>query len=227
MAGPPGVDLFDLDNTLTPRRSCVVEFASVFAADFAAQLAHVDVAELAGLFVEIDRGGYNPQRADELRERVAWREAPAADVLEEHWQRRFADAVVARPGTAVLLDDLATDGYKLGIITNGGEYAQNRKIDRLGLRDRMQSVLISDAVGCKKPDARIFQLACDELGAEPGDCWFVGDHPINDVRGAMQFGMTGVWIRDDETGHVWPQGESPPDHEIESLLELGDLLAGR
>ena len=220
--------LFDLDNTLTPRRSCVLSFANVIADDYAGRLAETDLAVLGRVLLEVDRGGYNPGRAEELRERLAWTgERPAAAELEEHWQRRFADAVVPRPGMEELLDGLVAAGVRLGIVTNGGVYGQNRKIDVLGLRDRVQTVIVSDAVGCKKPDPCIYELACEALGVAAGDCWFVGDHPENDVLGAMRFGMTGVWIRDAETGHDWPEGEPPPDHEIETLLELRDLHAGR
>lgn len=227
----PAAVLFDLDNTLTPRRACVLAFARVFAEDFAAALEPVAASELEALFLEVDRGGYNPRRAAELRERLAWRSAPTAtptaDELEDHWQRRFAEAVVERPGATELLDALSAQGHRLGIVTNGGVGPQNCKIDRLGLRERVQSVVVSEAVGCKKPDPKIFEVACRELGAAAGDCWFVGDHPENDVLGAMRFGMTGVWIRDDETGHDWPAGAPAPHHEIAELLELRGLVAGR
>jgi putative hydrolase of the HAD superfamily len=230
MAAPsafPRAVLFDLDNTLTPRRVCVVAFARLFAEDWARELAPVDASQLAAVLVEIDRGGYNPHRSAELLERLAWIDTPPAAVLDEHWVGRFPDAVVARPGMIELIDGLAGDGVKLGVVTNGGVLGQNRKIDRLGLRERLQSVIVSDAVGCQKPDARIFGLACESLAVASEDCWFVGDHPENDVLGAMRAGLTGVWIRDAETGHAWPEGESPPHHEIEALLELRQRLAGR
>jgi putative hydrolase of the HAD superfamily len=225
--GFPRAVLFDLDNTLTPRRACVAAFASIFARDWARELAAVDLSELTRVLVEVDRGGYNPRRGSELLERLTWLESPSAGALDEHWLGRFPDAVVARPGMLELLDGLARDGVKLGVVTNGGVHGQNRKIDRLGLRGRLASVIVSDAVGCKKPDARIFELACESLALPARDCWFVGDHPENDVLGAMRAGMTGVWIRDAETGHAWPEGEPPPHHEVETLLELRERLAGR
>ncbi len=90
----------------------------------------------------------------------------------------------------------------------------------------MQNVITSEWAGCQKPDARIFQLACTELDVRASDCWFVGDHPVNDVLGAARFGMTAVWITSEVGGHPWPEGEDPPAHRIESLLELPGLLGG-
>ncbi|MBA9056440.1 HAD-IA family hydrolase [Streptomyces murinus] len=38
--------------------------------------------------------------------------------------------------------------------------------------------------GVKKPDPRIFQMACDKLGVAPDDALMVGDEPIADVGAA-------------------------------------------
>jgi putative hydrolase of the HAD superfamily len=110
-------------------------------------------------------------------------------------------------------------------VTNGGVVGQKRKIDRLGLGHFVQSLIISDAVDCKKPDAQIFELACRDLAVTPSKCWFIGDHPLNDVAGAMRVGMTGVWIHDHESGHDWPEDLPPPDHEIDSLPALTQLIS--
>ena len=82
---------------------------------------------------------------------------------------------------------------------------------------------MSEAAGCKKPDPRIFQLACDELGVAPGDCWFVGDHPENDILGARRLGMHAVWIKDEVGSHAWPAG-SEPESNIPRISALAELL---
>lgn len=225
MASGSRAVLFDLDDTLTLRRACVTSFASIFASEFEARLERIAIEQLIPLLIEIDQGGYNPRRGEELRERLAWRDAPSAALLEEHWLRRFPDAVVPGPGLYAVLGALAEAGLRLGVVTNGGARSQNRKIDRLGLRERLQAVIVSEAVGCKKPDPKIFEIACRELGGlAAGDCWFVGDHPENDVRGAAAFGMTAVWITHGVDGHAWPADAPKPAHRISALSELLPLL---
>jgi putative hydrolase of the HAD superfamily len=217
--------LFDLDGTLTPRRSSVRKFAEVFAADFAERLEPVETEALADSLVRIDQHGYNPRRALDLLEALTWREAPTPEELEDHWQARFPQAVMPQPGMHEALDALAARGLSLGLITNGGVDGQYAKIDRLGLRDRMQTIVISDAVGCKKPEPRIFELACEELSVDASECWFVGDHPENDVLGATRAGMTAVWIQTPGDGRIWPQGVPAPAHCVETLVEVEALIA--
>lgn len=200
-------------------------FAAVFARDFEGRLEPTSVAALAALLVEYDHGGYNPRRAEDMRAGLAWRDAPSATELAEHWQIRFPDSVVAEPGLEDLLEKLVADGHRLGVVTNGLVAGQNAKIDRLRIRRFLRSLIVSEGVGCAKPDPRIFELACGELDVAPRDCWFVGDHPVNDVLAAARLGMTSVWIARPAGGHSWPNNEPAPDYEIASLLELPGLLA--
>ena len=48
-----------------------------------------------------------------------------------------------------------------------------------------------------------------------------GDHPINDVKGASQVGITGVWMAG---SHEWPETETAPLYKIDSLDQLELLI---
>jgi putative hydrolase of the HAD superfamily len=54
--------------------------------------------------------------------------------------------------------------------------------------------MISEAVGVKKPDARIFAQALAAVGCRASQAWFVGDHPVNDVLGAAAVGLRPIWL---------------------------------
>ena len=223
----PRAVLFDLDNTLTARRASVEKFAAIFAEDHRALLHAIDLDDLQRTLVELDQGGYNPRRAEQLCARLPWKSVPSVDLIETHWQRRFADAVVPRSGLRQTLAAVEGVGLTLGVVTNGSVVGQQSKIDCLGIRRHFRSVVVSEAVGCKKPDPLIFQLACREIGVAPHECWFVGDHPANDVLGAEQVGMRAVWISDELMGHRWPSALDEPSDAlvcIESLAELRALL---
>jgi putative hydrolase of the HAD superfamily len=81
--------------------------------------------------------------------------------------------------------------------------------------------VISEAVHCEKPDARIFRLALDEIGSDPAATWFVGDHPVNDIRGSAAAGLSPVWL---EGIHPWPEGHQNPGRQIQTLPELLALV---
>ncbi|GHO58980.1 hypothetical protein KSB_74550 [Ktedonobacter robiniae] len=47
----------------------------------------------------------------------------------------------------------------------------------------------------KKPDARIYQLACEQLNTPAEACLYVGDGASRELTGAMQVGMQAVLLR--------------------------------
>jgi putative hydrolase of the HAD superfamily len=61
---------------------------------------------------------------------------------------------------------------------------QERKIRHLGLDAQFDGWFISEGVGVKKPDARIFHIAAELTGLTLEGAWMVGDHRTADVLGA-------------------------------------------
>lgn len=61
--------------------------------------------------------------------------------------------------------------------------------------DLFDAVVLSGEVGVAKPDRRIFELAAERLGLQPGECVFVDDLAAY-VRAAARTGMVGVHHRD-------------------------------
>ncbi|MDO9556231.1 MAG: HAD-IA family hydrolase [Coriobacteriia bacterium] len=109
-------------------------------------------------------------------------------------------------------------GLKLGIISNWDRRLV-RLVDGLGLASYLDSVISSADTGMRKPDPRIFELACRELGVEPAEAAHVGDHHYADVLGARAVGMQAVLI-DRHDGEILPVGLRP----IGSLDVIEDAL---
>ena len=87
-----------------------------------------------------------------------------------------------------------------------------------GQAERFEVVVISSEVGVKKPDPGIFEHAAAKSRLDPARIAMVGDHLWNDVEGAQQVGMRGVWIdrADLEPESSWPR----PDVVLPSLTAL-------
>ena len=66
---------------------------------------------------------------------------------------------------------------------------QNMKLDTAGIRSLFDVVVVSGDIGIYKPDRRIFDEAARRAGVQNSECLFVGDHPVNDVQGALGAGM--------------------------------------
>jgi len=67
------------------------------------------------------------------------------------------------------------------IVTNGGA-AQRDKLQRAGLADVVEQVVVSGELGIAKPAPGIFERALAWSEAAPGACLFVGDDPIDSLE---------------------------------------------
>jgi len=96
-------------------------------------------------------------------------------------------------GAVDKLERLRQAGHRLALLTNGSSRFQRRKLERFGLSDFFEVVLVEGELGFGKPDERVFRLALQHLGARPEDCCMVGDNLRADVGGAQGVGIAGIW----------------------------------
>jgi epoxide hydrolase-like predicted phosphatase len=89
--------------------------------------------------------------------------------------------------------------YKLGILNNGTRLTFPYFDAKLNLTQRFDAVISSGAEGVRKPDPRIYRLACERLGTEPRRCLYMDDAEAH-IRGAEALGMQTIFWRDRETG---------------------------
>jgi putative hydrolase of the HAD superfamily len=122
-------------------------------------------------------------------------------------------------GMRDVLATLRMQGLKLGIITNGETKFQTRQIEALELHTLVDTVLISESEGIRKPDRELFIRASNRLRVDPGACVFVGDNPIADVLGAHAAGMRTIWFAPD---FEWPS--KIPANPGATVRSLSDLL---
>lgn len=96
-------------------------------------------------------------------------------------------------------------------------------LEREGVADLFETVVVSDEVGWRKPKPIIFELALRRMRTAPDDALFVGDRADIDVAGAQRVGMAAAWINRD--GSPLPEGVSAPEFEIRDLAELERILS--
>ncbi len=103
------------------------------------------------------------------------------------------DRWMAYPDVRPAFERVIARGAKVGIISNWDRRLEGL-LEGLGLGDMIGTVVSSADVGLRKPDPRIFELACARLEVDPGHCVHVGDHHYADILGATTAGMTAVLI---------------------------------
>jgi putative hydrolase of the HAD superfamily len=106
--------------------------------------------------------------------------------------RAYTDVVPA-------FERLRAAGVKVGIVSNWDTRLEGILVG-LGLGALVETVVCSAVEGLRKPDPRIFELACERAGVRPERSAHVGDHMYADVIGARAAGMRPVLI--DRHGHV-------------------------
>ncbi len=103
---------------------------------------------------------------------------------------RVAQAVEPRPAMLGAIARIRARGLLAGAITN------NWVAEEGGtgvLRPHFDAFIESAVVGVRKPDPRIFHLACDELGVAPDDAVFLDDIGIN-LKTARALGMSTIKV---------------------------------
>ncbi len=138
-----------------------------------------------------------------------------------HALKLVPDLVQPLPGALDLLAALNERGIPVAVLTNGWSPLQEHKLAKIGYTGR---ILVSNAIGCEKPNAAAFELLAEKLATPIAECWYVGDTPLVDVVGACDAGMHGVWF--DWEGYTWPPGVPPPEVRIERLTELLEHIPG-
>lgn len=142
-------------------------------------------------------------------------------LLETH-RRELSKAAEFPAHHGPLLADLARR-YRLAVVSNF-DYSPTAVgiLEQAGVAGLFETVVVSDAVGWRKPAPVIFHEALDRLGVPPAEAFFVGDRADIDVAGARGIGMPVAWIN--PAGTPLPSGLEPPDHEIRDLAELRGIL---
>ena len=124
------------------------------------------------------------------------------------------------PGAEELVRYLAAK-YPLTVVTNGFVEVQYEKFDKSGLRDCFAHIVLSEEVGCQKPNPRIFDEALRMNGLQAEDVVMIGDSWNSDIQGAINAGIDQIWIR--KSKDPLPEGQSAT-YLVQSLSEVMEIL---
>jgi putative hydrolase of the HAD superfamily len=165
---------------------------------------------------------------DQRRERVrAFLAEPLDAAAADDW---FAGYLTHFEASWRLFDDVpatldALAGLSLAAFSNVSGAYTRRKIEAVGLARVLVGAWGVDDVGAAKPAEATFLGLCERLGVPPASVVHVGDRYGADALGAVQAGLTGVWL--DRPG-AEPDGRVPhgaPDPRVQVVSSLAELPA--
>ncbi len=125
---------------------------------------------------------------------------PGLDQLFERYLVEYRAAWAAFQDTARVLDQLRSERFRLGLLTNGNAQQQLDKLKRIGILDAFDTVCISEEIGVQKPDPRAFEMLAGRLGCSLDECLFIGDNPDQDIAGAIGAGMRAALVERSRVG---------------------------
>ena len=197
--------LFDFDETLQDRTLAFEHYMDTFFDEYLPDLSKEEKEKRKEDMRVTGKGGY-VNRIDwynQLIDMWGWTDAPPAEELAHHYDYKFGDHNVIFKNSKPVMQELKNRGYIVGVVTNGPSYLQNHKMDTSGLREFCDIVVVSGDVGVHKPDPELFRYTAKQLNLKPEECIYVGDHPINDIQGALAAGMKAIrmnfgWFKDQD-----------------------------
>ncbi|EOS56895.1 MULTISPECIES: HAD family hydrolase [Paenibacillus] len=217
--------LFDLDNTLMDRDHMFRSFAAQLTQECLVPMEETQREALIAEMIERDNDGYRPKEGffQELLDWLPWRHKTSLEELKAYYNQHYMTYAKAMDYAEETLRYCRNQKLRLGIITNGHSKRQHEKIDLIHLRPYFDAIIVSGDVDIQKPDPRIYQLALDRLGVQAEETVIVGDHPRNDIWGAAQAGIRGIWLK---RKHEWDESleGGTPWRTVQELDEVPALL---
>ncbi|GAA1606516.1 HAD family hydrolase [Kribbella sancticallisti] len=194
--------IFDLDDTLFDHTTSAT--AAIHA--WVPQLGGTPTDELVAQWFVIEQHNFDQwlagalthqeQRRGRLRDflPLVGQPVPADDDELDQVFTGFLDSYQASwsafPDARPALEVARSNGWRIGVLTNGSTRQQNAKLEAIGLAELVDVVSTSEQLGFSKPAPQAYQLTCEALGVNPADTLMIGDNLELDVVGAHAAGLS-------------------------------------
>ena len=125
---------------------------------------------------------------------------PSQEILDEIRKLyRLSFPQTVKEGVREVLEELK-GRYRLAVISNSMSLLPKYFLEEHGLMHYFEVVVISGAVGYRKPHPRIFRHTLERLGVPAWQVVHVGNSVKEDIAGAKAVGMHAILVRDEAIG---------------------------
>jgi phosphoglycolate phosphatase len=109
-----------------------------------------------------------------------------------HWPSVLEECVLVYPGIRRILEQLTSEGVRLGICTaSRGE--SFRPLERAGLLDFFDEIVTARDVVRRKPDPEGILLCMERMGVAAGETLYIGD-TVADMQASHAAGLFAVGV---------------------------------
>ena len=143
--------------------------------------------------------------------------------LLEIYQGNLADKTALFDGMQDVLNFIGEQNLAWGIVTNKSSLYTLPILDALNLSPVPGAVICPDHVSQTKPHPEPLLLACEQIGCQPHEGLYVGDH-LRDIDCGKNAGMPTVAV---SFGYI-AEGDDPQswqaDHLVDSAIQINDII---
>jgi len=125
------------------------------------------------------------------------------------------------PDSLPVLEEMKKSGYPIAVVSDAQKVFCLEEGEMLGLTPFFSHVIMSTHLGFRKPDPRLFTIACTLLDIPPAETVYIGNDPETDVKGAQAIGMQAILL--DRDGKNMEQ-EPKPDFYATNLWEAWNWI---
>jgi putative hydrolase of the HAD superfamily len=151
----------------------------------------------------------------------------AGAVMAYHEEK--IDSIKLYDDVREVLETLKQMNIKTAIITDGRIIKQYEKVLRLGIDDLIDHVIVSDEIGIKKPNEKLFEYCLKKTGVKGEEAIYIGDRLDKDIKPASNLGIHSVYIHrggkhDFNKSDVEKPEQISPKYEINDMRELINII---
>ncbi|MBU0952845.1 MAG: HAD family phosphatase [Nanoarchaeota archaeon] len=177
---------FDWGGTLT--------YGSIFGL-VAARLAHVLPVSKRRIAEALEKKNHD-YLTGKVSSQTFW--TAFADTLGIHLQLQLFNRILLEAGEVnkemLTLVDEVRKHYHVGLLSDNYKELAVHIVKKYHLHKRFDVLVFSQELGFKKPDPRIYRIACRKLRIKPEECVFLDDKHKN-ILGARRVGMKGIHFK--------------------------------
>ena len=212
------VVIFDFDNTLIDRQKAAISLMKeIVDQDFPIERFSDEFRHdiFKHLFIW-DREGHEP-KINTFRKYIEYGQIVGRtwEYYDKIWTDCLWKHTVIFDDTIKVLSYLS-EKYRLALLTNGSVYSQENKLKVVKLNSWFEQIVITGTYNIHKPERRIFDIMCDKLKVNPGNCVYIGDSLANDVNGSLNAGMKSIWM--------YPYPEIGTEMDCQRIYRISDLM---
>ena len=198
---------FDLDNTIWDfKKNTMIALQEVYNEKIKNNKINIDFNHFSDVYTNnneklwraLERGEITAEdlkiiRFDQTIKELGMIGLVKVEELNTLYMKNLVQLPNLIPNTRKILEYLVTK-YKMGILSNGFNQSQHKKLSNSGIIQYFDPIITSDAAGVSKPHAKMFHYAIEKSGFKASEIAYVGDDYKVDILAANEVGITGILL---------------------------------